>query len=228
MAITRVSDKEHLLIYRPFDREMFTQGEREGPVLLLKHLRGEKLDWKEIEEKYMPSKRCVGCNFVQFKDAFPEGQWNREDKISFCKICTAKKRGEGTPWRCNNCGLWKSEAAFTQKFHHNWCLRTRVCLPCDERRVCRGKCGEAKGKLDFTDGEWERAGWPHSAQGKNKKCMSKNQETKVCGGCKKDFGRVGFQKAGGSDDQWFSKDSDRRCVDCRKKQAGMWKCTACS
>jgi hypothetical protein len=86
VAITRVSDKEHLLIYRPFDREMFTQGEREGPVLLLKHLRGEQLDWKEIEEKYMPSKRCVGCNCVQLKDAFLEGQWNREDKISFCKI----------------------------------------------------------------------------------------------------------------------------------------------
>ena len=50
VAITRVTDKKHLLIYRPFGRELFAQGEREGPVLLLKHLRGEHINRKEIEE----------------------------------------------------------------------------------------------------------------------------------------------------------------------------------
>jgi hypothetical protein len=64
VAITRVTHHRHLLIYRPFDRTLFAQGEREGPVLLLKHLRGEEINWKEIEDKYMPSRRCSSCNFM--------------------------------------------------------------------------------------------------------------------------------------------------------------------
>ena len=41
VAITRVENRKKLLIYRPFERERFTQGQQEGPELLLKHLRGE-------------------------------------------------------------------------------------------------------------------------------------------------------------------------------------------
>ena len=169
VAITRVTDKKHLLIYRPFGRELFAHGEREGPVLLLKHLRGEHINWKEIEEKYMPSRRCGGCNFVQYKDAFLDGQWNREDKVSFCKTCIGRKKQEGTPLRCNNCGLWKGETAFAPKYQQNWSLRTRVCTDCDERRVCRGKCKESKSEPEFTAPEWAHAGKPHGTQGKCKK-----------------------------------------------------------
>ena len=63
VAMTRVTRREKLLIYRPFPRELFTQGVREGPDLVLHHLRGEKLDWAAIEAKHTPSKSCSECNF---------------------------------------------------------------------------------------------------------------------------------------------------------------------
>ena len=49
VAFTRVKKKEDLLIYRSFDRELFTKGSLEGPELLLKVLRGEQVDWEAIE-----------------------------------------------------------------------------------------------------------------------------------------------------------------------------------
>ena len=50
VAITRVKTRNDLLIYRAFDRQLFTNGGPEGPELLLKTLRGEYVDWKAIEE----------------------------------------------------------------------------------------------------------------------------------------------------------------------------------
>lgn len=61
VAFTRVKKKEDLLIYRPFDRELFTKGSLEGPELLLKVLRGEQVDWEAIEAKHMPSNMCAKC-----------------------------------------------------------------------------------------------------------------------------------------------------------------------
>ena len=59
VAFTRVKKKEDLLIYRPFDRELFAKGNLEGPELLLKVLRGEQIDWSAIEAKHMPSHMCL-------------------------------------------------------------------------------------------------------------------------------------------------------------------------
>jgi hypothetical protein len=221
VAITRITHRRHLLIYRPFDRDLFAQGEREGPVLLLKHLRGEEINWKEIEEKYMPSRRCVGCNFVNYKDAFQVGQWNREDKISFCKVCVERKKTEKTPFRCNNCGVWKSEDSFPKEYRTNWSLRTRVCTECEERRRCRGKCKEAKPKTEFTASEWVEAGKPHSRQGKCQKCMGAFQSTKVCSGpCKK---RLPFDSFGKR--QWEKSDDSRKCKDCVTKNQEKKRCS---
>ena len=80
-----------------------------------------------IEEKFLPRTRCQGCNFVLYKDAYTAGQWSRNDCISFCKACVANKTEQGTPFRCNNCGLWKSETAFKEAHMYEWCLSTRVC-----------------------------------------------------------------------------------------------------
>ena len=67
------------MIFRPFERERFTQGQPKGPELLLKHLRGEDIDWKAIEEEYMPRDKCVNCGGVKYKHAFPLQQWTRKD-----------------------------------------------------------------------------------------------------------------------------------------------------
>ena len=87
VAFTRVKKMEDLLIFRPFDRNLFSQGNLEGPELLLKVLRGEHVDWEAVEQKHMPSHRCANCNFQQFKAEFSEGQWKREDGKRYCKCC---------------------------------------------------------------------------------------------------------------------------------------------
>ena len=51
VALTRIKNREGLMIYRPFDREPFTHGIPQGTAFLLGKLRGEKLDWAMIEEK---------------------------------------------------------------------------------------------------------------------------------------------------------------------------------
>ena len=48
VAMARVKSRNKLLIYRPFEREFFTQGGAEGPELLMKKLRGDAIDWKTI------------------------------------------------------------------------------------------------------------------------------------------------------------------------------------
>ena len=49
VALTRVAGREEMLIDRPFDRELYTQGAPEGPELLLKTLRREPVEWAAIE-----------------------------------------------------------------------------------------------------------------------------------------------------------------------------------
>ena len=180
VAMTRVTRRDKLLIYRPFARDLFSQGVREGPDLLLEHLRGNGLDWAAIEAKYTPNKRCSECHFVHFKEKFQPMQWNRADKLSVCKACIDMKKQSGTPFRCNNCGLWKGEASFTSGQQHGMSLLTRVCVDCIEQRQC-GECKEYKSEDHFRTGEWVKAG-KLSTQGKCKKCMARNRELKACSG----------------------------------------------
>ena len=42
VAITRIRTRNDLLIFRNFDKEVFTQGDPEGPALLLRVLRARK------------------------------------------------------------------------------------------------------------------------------------------------------------------------------------------
>ena len=60
VALTRVKRREDLLIYRPFEHEIFQREMARGPTLLLQHLRGDAIDWKSIEEEFMPRMRCHG------------------------------------------------------------------------------------------------------------------------------------------------------------------------
>jgi len=153
VALTRVAKREDLLIFRPFARDLFTQGPPEGPELLLKTLRGEYVDWAAIQKKHTPSRRCSGCACIRWKDDFALSQWNRKDEKHFCQECVAKKAASGTPMECMGaCGLWKSAAVFSSenlaKTLH------RVCIDCVERRLCE-TCAVAKLQAEFTAGEWE-------------------------------------------------------------------------
>ena len=69
VAMTRMKTRHGLLIFRNFDGEVFMQGEPEGPSLLLRKLRGEKIDWKAVEEKHAPKRRCKApCLSVKAKE----------------------------------------------------------------------------------------------------------------------------------------------------------------
>ena len=69
VAFTRVKRMEDLLIFRPFERQLFNQGDLEGPQLLLRVLRGETIDWDAVERDHMPSHMCAGCDTKHFKAA---------------------------------------------------------------------------------------------------------------------------------------------------------------
>ena len=140
IAMTRVSSRSKLLIYRPFPREPYTRKSHEGPDLLLRHLRGDVIDWAEIEAKYTPKKRCAGCSFVQSKTSCTPLQWNRKDDLSFCQDCLIQKKKMNTPMRFNACGLWGVEDAFPAHYLHPMALSTRVCEHCIVCRQC-GTCG---------------------------------------------------------------------------------------
>ena len=73
--MTRVKRREDLLIYRPFERTVFTGGPPDGPTLLLRTLRGEEVDWSAIEEKLVPRKRCNQCGERQPKEAYAAAEW---------------------------------------------------------------------------------------------------------------------------------------------------------
>ena len=56
VASSRVCTRHDMLIYRKFEREPYTKGPPRGPTLLLQVLRGQNIDWKEIENEYHPPK----------------------------------------------------------------------------------------------------------------------------------------------------------------------------
>ena len=132
VASTRVPSREDLLIYRPFARDLYTQGGPEWPQLLLKTLRGEQVDRAAIEAKHTPSRVFSGCGFMHFMEDCALSQWNRKDGRHFCKQCVAHKTNAGVPFKCmEGCGHWKFAAALSpeelRKTLH------RVCIDCADK-----------------------------------------------------------------------------------------------
>ena len=61
VAITRVRRRGDLLIFRPFGRKPYMEGEMTGAKKLLQVLRGEDVDWEEWEAELMPRDQCERC-----------------------------------------------------------------------------------------------------------------------------------------------------------------------
>ena len=139
VAITRVKRRALLLIYRPFEHSLFTRGDLEGPALLLRKLRGDDIDWAEIERKHTPQKMCTGCGFKNFKPKFSLSQWNRKDERHFCVTCLKGMERAGTPMECTTCQQWKPANAFDEKNQLRHVYRT--CIDCVETRQCIESAG---------------------------------------------------------------------------------------
>ena len=91
VAITRVKRRQDLLIFKPFDHDIFTQGPLQGPSLLLRAPRGEVTNWKEIEKTFTPTRQCSGCLLQCYKQEFHLSQFNRKDERHYCKVCVEQK-----------------------------------------------------------------------------------------------------------------------------------------
>ena len=179
VAMTRVKKKEDLLIYRAFEREVFMQGEPEGPTLLLKHLRGEDIDWKAVEEKHTPQRKCCGpCMTVHLKDKFSAKEWsNKVDP--YCSACVDKMKAQGTPQRCHRCRTWCrvqdfAATALSQPASKQLC---RTCAKKTTRRCA--ECHEEKPQEEYSLRNWDRG----NRDRKCKACMSKlkGRKCSVCG-----------------------------------------------
>ena len=187
VAFTRVSKKEDLLIFRPFDRKLFNQGNQEGPDLLLRVLRGEVIDWEAIEAKHMPSYMCCGCETKQFKFEFSEQQLQRREGQRFCKPCEKILSCNGDRKQCCKCDEWKTEDRFEAKMWRPHFCKKRCCLQCAEVRECSG-CGENKPKELFDDPEWQRAGWKQlkgrkgNTRGRCRVCTTEKPMLQLCTG----------------------------------------------
>ena len=90
VASTRVKQRQDLIIYRPFPKELFQNGQKPGLELLLQVWRGEKIDWAQLENEHMPKKHCPGCYKYKRKQEYHLCEWNKDKDIGNCKICIAR------------------------------------------------------------------------------------------------------------------------------------------
>ena len=111
VAITRVRRRENLLIFRPFDRKPYNEGEMAGTQKLLQVLRGGPVDWENWEAQLMPRDQCERCRRRLLVEAFTKYEFRRKDRPAFCKECTAEMKSVGEKW-CKTC---KAPATKTDK-----------------------------------------------------------------------------------------------------------------
>ena len=93
VAITRVKNREGLMIYRPFELEPFTAGIPQGTALLLRKLRGESLDWPTIEENLIPKKTCAIWKKRADKTKFQAYEFRRKEENAVCLDCMEDCKG---------------------------------------------------------------------------------------------------------------------------------------
>ena len=154
VAFTRVQGRGKLLIFRPFDAAPFQKGIGLGRELLLRHLRGQSIDWQALLSKYCEERSCVACSERKQSCAFTVGQWKRDDRDRVCRECTKAFADAGLPWQCSQCKDWFAEDNFPQKHRQRACSFYRVCLTCEECKRCV-KCQERKPEADFGPAAWK-------------------------------------------------------------------------
>ncbi len=222
VSMTRVRNRQSLLIYRPFPRELFARGIAEGPSILLKLLRGEHVDWKALGDKYAPKAFCTGCRILLLKKDYALQQWNIKNKKPYCKACGQQNVDGETPFQFNVCFKWKATGAFLERFRSIKSINVRVCESCTEKRVC-SECTQAKTEEQFLASQWARAGWQPGLDGRCKECVRHHMVKKNCSGCKESKTESEFN----SRRQWMASDTARR-KGCQTKSPGHWLCKPCA
>ena len=153
MAFTRVAGREDILILRPFEAAPFQKGIGLGRELLLRHLRGEQINWKALLAKYCEERPCATCGERRQCYAFTAGQWKRADSDRVCRECSKHYADAGTPWQCNVCKQWHMEDNFPMKQRQRQCSFYRVCLTCEVKKPCYA-CQKPKPESEFGAAAW--------------------------------------------------------------------------
>ena len=160
VASTRVRSREDVLILRPFPLWLYQRPASEGPRLLLKHLRGEAIDWAVYRDAKRPCAACEKCQQVLPLDAFEQKQWEfvRSNKLAICVTCKTGRdrmhRGKLQAdslqrFECMGCRSMKIADAFPRaQLEQPKAETMRQCLKCVQTQRAEGmqcrKCLETK------------------------------------------------------------------------------------
>ena len=179
VAFTRVQGRAQLFIYRAFDAAPLQKGIGLGRDLLLRQLRGERIDWKALLAKYCEERTCGACAERKPANAFTAGQWKRSDADRVCRECAKRYADAGTPWQCSVCKRWYAETNFPDKHRQRQCSLYRVCLTCETKKPC-ARCGLAKSEADFGAAAWKAR---HAERRCCRTCAAKMRDHWTCSHC---------------------------------------------
>ena len=206
VAFTRVQGRAQLFIYRAFDAAPFQKGIGLGRDLLLRQLRGERIDWKALLAKYCEERTCGACAERKPANAFTAGQWKRSDAKRVRRECA--KTYAGTPWQCNVCKRWHAETNFPEQHRHRQCSFYRVCLTCETKRPCV-RCGLAKPEADYGAAAWKAR---NAARRCCRTCATKMRDHWKCSHCEERKPRAEF--SAWQEKREFAPNGTQRCNTC--------------
>ena len=174
VALTRVRNREDVLIMRPFASWLYQRGPTsDGPDLLLRKLRGEEIDWAAVRKAKRPCATCQGCQRVLAMDEYDSKQWDlvRANKTALCRICkegkaiSRKRRLEPESlqkYQCFGCDTYKIAEAFPRAQQAQKDAETlRECLKCAQQKFAMDCCRCSSTKM-YTDIEPEMVTMPPS------------------------------------------------------------------
>ena len=130
--------------------------------MLLKTLRGEKIDWVNYREARAPSAPCQQCKVVKPFDYFADAQWDkaRANLPATCLTCIHKDGGackrklpsNVERLRCIGCGFEKVEHAFPRaQLRQPRAEERRNCIAClkNVSELTCSQCAEVKPLKEF-------------------------------------------------------------------------------
>ena len=191
VAMTRVKDRQHLLIYRPFDAKPFQRGIGLGRDLLLRVWRQENIDWDAIRKANIEERPCSECFERKGTKAYTAGQWKRGDRERVCKECVWRHARAGCPWQCSICRTWAPEDAFVGKAQasRRQSFR-RVCATCRQRKTCH-RCKQPLPEEAFDKRAWKTR---NADRRICQSCIQKVKGRLTCANCKLGKEKRHFQR----------------------------------
>ena len=189
----QVQNDAKVWILRPFPQHRFARPARRGPDLLLKQLRGEKIDWSEVAEAFNKSKQkdnkivtphllCAQCARLSPCENFTLQQL-RQEAARKCIACTGATR-------CPTCET---------------IMDRQVCQQCAGLRECRQCC------------QWCLPGDFGGQKPQCKTCQTTSRAS-VCGRCTLWKPLMKFRRCAGETPSNMRQRARRRCDACWEEE----------